>query len=93
MTQTYFEHPIEERYTWFSGDKITKKVLDYVLLEPFVQQYVKGCQINTKADIESDHRLLTTEMITPTTKKARLKQIKSTYTPKPDPKSLHNEKI
>ena len=37
MTQSFFKHRLEDRYTWYSGDKITRKVIDYVLLEPFTQ--------------------------------------------------------
>ena len=28
MSQSFFDHPLEERYTWYSPDGITKKVLD-----------------------------------------------------------------
>ena len=73
MTQTYFNHPLNERFTWFSGDKTTKKVLDYVIVEPFVQQYVKDCAVNSQFDCDSDHRIIITTMQTPTTKKGRWK--------------------
>ena len=73
MTQTYFNHPEERRYTWFSGDKITKKVLDYVIAENFIQQYVNDCDVDTKFECDSDHRILITTLRTPTTKKARWK--------------------
>ena len=43
MTQTYFEKPLSQRYTWFSNDGHTKRVLDYILMERFVQQYVIDC--------------------------------------------------
>ena len=73
MTQTYFNHPEEERYTWFSSDKMTKKVLDYVIAENFIQQYVNDCEVDTKFECDSDHRILITTLQTPTTKKARWK--------------------
>ena len=28
MSQTYYDHPKENRFTWLSGDGSTKKVLD-----------------------------------------------------------------
>ena len=71
MTQTYFNHPEEERYTWFSSDKMTKKVLDYVIAENFIQQYVNDCKVDTKFECDSDHRILITTLTTPTMKNAR----------------------
>ena len=44
IPQTFFDHPLEERYTWFSCDKKTKKVIDYVLLQSCIQQYVTQCK-------------------------------------------------
>lgn len=93
MTQTYFDHPLEDRYTWYSANKITKKVIDYVLMEPYVLQYVKDCAVEKNNDFESDHRLIKTEMHTPTTKRARKKQNKLRFAQKPDPKSLENEEL
>ena len=93
MTQTYFDHSLEDRYTWFSASKYTKKVIDYVLVEPYVQQYVKECTVNKNYDFESDHRLIKTEMHTPTTKRARQNQNKARPVSKPDLKSLEKEEI
>ena len=45
MSQSFFDHPIENRYTWFSGDGTTKKVIDYILVEPFTQQYMGKCEV------------------------------------------------
>ena len=93
MTQTYFNHPVEERFTWHSGDKTTKKVLDYVIAEPFIQQYVKDCAVCPKFTCDSEHRIVITMMLTPTTKRARWKPKKKTVSPKPDPKSLNKNEI
>ena len=38
LTQSYFAHPLGKIYTWHNIEKITKKVLDYILMEPFMQQ-------------------------------------------------------
>ena len=43
MSQTYFDHPKDKRYTWHNGNNTIKKVLDYVLVEHFVQNYVEEC--------------------------------------------------
>ena len=93
MSQSFFNHPIESRYTWYSGDKITKKVIDYILVEPFTQQYMERCEV-TKTDFESDHRLLVAAMKTPTTKKARRQRLNAPKKePKPDPKDLENAEV
>ena len=93
MSQTYFDHPIESRYTWYSGNGITKKVLDYILVEPFTQQYMKKCEVST-INFESDHRLLMAEMKTPTTKKARQQRITvKKKEPRFDPKDLDNAEV
>ena len=90
MIQTYFDYPINERYTWYSGDKKTKKVLDYVLVEPFVQQYIKDCRVCQELDFESDHRLIVTSIETPKTKKARRKQRREFKKKKLDVNALKN---
>ena len=61
------------RYTWFSCDKKTKKVLDYVLLQRCIQQYVTECEVKKDVDFDSDHRLLVTSLNTPKSKAARWK--------------------
>ena len=55
MIQTYFDVPLSERYTWFSNDGKTKRVLDYVLTENFLTQFIKRCSIEASCKIESDH--------------------------------------
>ena len=60
MSQTYFDHPIEERYTWFSPDGKTKKVIDYILVNTLVQDYINECEVCQSFHIESDHRMLVT---------------------------------
>ena len=94
MTQSYFNHTLEDRFTWFSGDKTTKKVLDYILVEPYIQQYVKDCAVNPNLDFDSDHRIIIAEINTPSTKKARRKkQQKTKYVAKPDPESLQSSEL
>ena len=93
MSQTFFDNSIDDRYTWYSSDGNTKKVIDYILVDQYMQQFIEECKVDTKADFQSDHRLVTSKMNTPTTKKARGKFAK-TYTPKIkiDPKSLETPK-
>ena len=58
MTQTYFDHPPEERYTWFSENKTTKKVIDYVLMERYIQQFVQDCSVKSQMDFGSPPTLI-----------------------------------
>ena len=69
--QTYFDHPPEERYTWCSENKTTKKVIDNVRIERYIQQFVQGCSVKSQMDFGSDHRLLLKEMHTASTRRAR----------------------
>ena len=71
ISSTYFEYPVENRYTWYSPDKKTKKKNDYVLVEPYVQQYISGCIADPDVDFDSDHRILITTLETPMSRKAR----------------------
>jgi len=88
MTQTYFDHPVNERYTWFSPNSITKKVLDYILMEPFINKYTIECKVLTEMDIDSDHKMVLAIMKTPLTKQARKQQIKAQNKTKLDLKLL-----
>ena len=45
IASTFFEYPIENRWTWYSCDKHTKKKNDYVLVEKFVQPYITSCKV------------------------------------------------
>ena len=71
MVQSFFEHELDARYTWFSNDHTTKKVLDYVLVERYLEQYVESCYVANEFNFETDHRLLITAFDTPSTKRAR----------------------
>ena len=96
MSQTYYDHPKEKRFTWFSGDGSTKKVLDYVLVEPFIQNYIEECKAEQNYDFDSDHLLVKTVLKTPSSKKAlkiSIKKKNTTGTAKPDIRSLEREDI
>ena len=73
MLQSYFDYPLEERFTWYSNDGFTKHVLDYILAESFVQQYAEDCKVLPNLEFNTDHKLLTAFFNTPKTKKARWK--------------------
>lgn len=86
MPQSFFDKPLPNRYTWYSSDGKTKKIIDYILLQRFVNQYVVDCEVNPEYNFESDHRLLTTTLSTPKNKKSRWK-------PKIAPKPKTNDKL
>ena len=73
MPQTFFIKPLIKRHTWYSSDGKTIKILDYVLLQRFVNQFVTDCEVCNEYKFESDHRLLVTSLTTPRNKKSRWK--------------------
>ena len=81
------------RHTWYSNDKITRKINDYVLVEKFVQKYITDCRAEPEYDFDSDHRLLKTILCTPRTRKARRSQKSPPTIAQPDIKALHNTEI
>ena len=40
ISPTFFEHAMIHQHTWYSNDKITRKINDYVLVEKFVQKFI-----------------------------------------------------
>jgi len=58
IASTFFDYPSEDRWTWISPDKKTKKVLDYTLVQSYVQQYITECKATNEIDFDSDHRML-----------------------------------
>ena len=56
MIQTFFDHPIEDRITWHRNDGKTKRIIDYIFLKPYIQQYVVDCKVENSFDVDSDHR-------------------------------------
>ena len=84
IAATFFDYPAENRETWYSCDGKTRKINDYVLTESFVQQYVTECIVKPELDFDSDHRILITELCTPTTKRARWKPLVKKFKPCPD---------
>ena len=81
------------QYTWYSNYKITKRVLDYVLTEKYVQQYATNCIFDPQIDFESDHRLMITDFTTLTTRKKHHQKVKVKSHRKPEIKSAYAEAI
>ena len=71
MSNTFFKHRMLHKYTWYSNDGRTRKIIDYILVEKYVQRYMTNCRVFRGVNIDSDHRLLKATMCTPATGKAR----------------------
>ena len=65
------------RYTWYSSDKRTKKVLDYVLAEKYIQNYTTDCRVYIGFQVDTDNKLLKTTLNAPTCKSARRRYCKN----------------
>ena len=72
---------LSEKYTWFSNDGKKKSVLDYILSEQYVNQYVARCAVDLDCKVESDHRLVFTDLVNPCTKRSGLKKRKTKERP------------
>ena len=67
------------RYTWYSNDDKTRKILHYVLTESYVQQYISDCRVKRDFNVDC---LLQTTLFTPMTRQARKRYCKILRTPK-----------
>ena len=82
ISSTFFKHKLLHRYTWYSNDRKTKKILDYILCEQYLQQYMTNCRVYIGFDVETDHRLLKATVYAPTTKRGRKRFCKNLTPPK-----------
>lgn len=90
ISSTFFKHRMLHRYTWYSNNGVTRKVLDYILVEKYVQSYMTDCRVYRGVNIDSDHRLLKATMCTPATRRARKRYNKNPTPPSRCVKSLLN---
>lgn len=81
ISSSFFKHRLLHRYTWYSNDKKTRKILDYILTESYVQRYMTDCRVYRSFDVETDHRLLKATMHAPTTKNGRKRFCKNPTQP------------
>ena len=95
IASSFFEYTAEQRYTWYSCDKKTTNINDYVLPEHYVQQFITDCIAKPDFDFDSDHRILVTHLRTPMTRKARWqpRQKRNQIQKRPNLKALQDEKI
>ena len=91
ISSTFFDHPPENRFTWYSPDGRTIRVNDYILAEKYVQDYITERKAEPDIDLDSDHRILIASLNTPSTKKARRKPKRRAAIAKPDLSTLNAE--
>ena len=73
ISNTWFTHKVSRKMTFLSADGKTRKTLDYILCEKWIQQYMTNCRVKNGLHINSDHKTLVATMKTPYNKKARFK--------------------
>ena len=50
MSKTFFKHRMLHKYTWYSNDGKTRKIIDYILVEKYIHQYMTNCRVFTIYD-------------------------------------------
>lgn len=90
----------EDRITWYSNDKKTKKIIDHVIASPEIQKTMSDCGVKKELDFSSDHRCVTASIKTPSSSQSQKKKYKPYQSKEPnkkDPKrdfsQLDNEKV
>ena len=58
ITNTYFYHRMQHRYTWTHPDQIHKNCIDYVLIKRRWRSSVIGTKVMRGADFNTSHELL-----------------------------------
>ena len=56
LLSSFFERDITHRYTWFSNDGKTRKILDHILCSQDIQKRMINCKVRIDQDFQSDHR-------------------------------------
>ena len=51
LSSTFFEHEKEDRFTWFSNDGKTKKILDHILASQTLQKQMIDCKVQKKTKL------------------------------------------
>jgi len=74
------------KYTWYGNDGKTRKKIDFILTEPFVQKYMTNCRLYRGINITVFSKQL---CVLPTTRKARRRYNKNPTETKQDVKALH----
>ena len=82
ISSTFFKHRLLHRYTWYSNDKKTRKILDYILSEKYIQNYMVDCRVYRGFHVETDHQLLKATIYAPSTRKSRKKFCNNPKPPK-----------
>lgn len=76
ISNTFFKHKAIHRYSWYSGTGL-RNVIDYILADRHLQNYMLDCRIRRGYDFSSDHKLLVATLKTPCNRAARFKHRKT----------------
>ena len=81
ISSSFFDYTMIDRYTWYSNDKKTKKINDYVLTEKYVQQYVTLTTLTPPCTRKARHTTKKpTNKLLPDIKSLHNPNIQATYT-------------
>ena len=58
VANTFFSKKPVRSYTWYSNDKVTKKIIDLNINCPFLQKQCTDCRVYKNVDFDSDHRIV-----------------------------------
>ena len=56
ISNTWFTHKVSREMTFLSPDGKTRKTLDYILCEKWIQQYMTNCRVKNGLYNNSDHK-------------------------------------
>ena len=82
ISSTFFKQRLLHRYTWYSNDKKTRKILDHISSEKYIQNYMVDCSVYRGFHVETDHQLLKATIYVPRTRKSRKKFCNNPKPPK-----------
>lgn len=69
IMNSWFIQPDQRRWTWYSNDQRTRKVIDYSCTSTWLRRFATNCRVHTSHHLgKSDHRLLVTGFITAASK-------------------------
>src|SRR3989442_16014474 len=87
-TNTWFQQKKSSQHTWISPDKVTKKQIDFVLVDKRFRNGIQNSRSMPGADFDSDHNPVVVKM------KIRLQRVKKAKkTVKWNINNLKNKKL
>ena len=72
ITNTYFQHPNRQRYTWISPQGNTRNQMDYILIGKSWFTSILDVKTRAPADCDTDHILTTAQLRLKTSRMAKI---------------------